>query len=434
MESRKPVSKVYLDYAATTPLRSEVLEAMMPLLKERFGNPSSSHGLGLEAREALEEARAEVARLIGAEPDEILFTSGGTEANNLAIQGIASAHRERGDHIITSRIEHPAVLNPCRFLESTGFKITYVGVDRRGRIDPDEVRKSITRRTILISLMHANNEIGTLQPIEEIARIARERNVPFHTDAIQSGAKVLFDVKALGVDALSLSGHKVYGPKGVGVLYLRKGTKMTPLLRGGDQERGYRGGTENVAGIVGMAHALRWARAELPEEGERENRLATRLLEGLTREVDGVFLNGDPDRRVPGHLHLSFSELEGQRLVETLDAEGIQVSTGSACLSLHPYPSPVLMAIGLPEEQSWGSIRISLGRYTNPEEIEYVLEVLPGAVKRCRALGFDRERMERRWRAELLEAQQARPGCEGMRSLAWSSLWRRATGRLFKVS
>lgn len=420
---------VYLDYGATTPIRPEVLEVMIPYLRDQFGNPSSHYSIGLMAKRAIEEARSEIACLIGCSADEIIFTSGATEANNLAIQGISFAHIDKGNHIITSKIEHLSVLNPCRFLERQGFKVTYINVDKYGRINVDELKRKITSKTILISIMHANNEIGTIQPIKEISKVAREREIIFHTDAAQTIGKDEINVNELEVDALSISAHKIYGPKGVGGLFLRKGIKMRPILWGGDHERGFRPGTENVAGIVGMAHALRLIRAELPKEMEKENFLAKRLLEGIIKFVEGVSLNGDPLLRIPGNLHLSFLGLDGQKLVEILDENGIQVSTGSACLSLHDHPSHVLKAIGVADDLAIGSIRINIGLYTTLNDIEYVLEVFPQAVEKCRQLGVDSRRKETILREKEIEASQKGDGCESFRKMAWSYFLNKLTKR-----
>jgi cysteine desulfurase len=411
---------IYLDYGATTPVRAEVLEVMIPYLRDQFGNPSSPYLMGLEAKEAIEKARSEIAHLIGARADEIIFTSGATEANNLAIQGISFANIHKGNHIITSSIEHLSVLNTCRFLERQGFQVTYVRVDRHGRVEPDEIKKKITPKTILISIMHANNEIGTIQPIKEISKIAQERQIIFHTDAAQTIGKAEINVNELGVDALSFSAHKIYGPKGVGALFLKKGINIRPIIFGGDQERGFRAGTENVAAIVGMAQALRLIKTELQKEVERESLLAKTLLEGIIKKIDGVFLNGDPLLRVPGNLHFSFSGLDGQKLAEFLDEKGIQVSTGSACSSLHNHPSHVLEALGLADDLAIGSIRINIGLYTKSEDIEYVLKVFPEAVEKCRKIGVDLRKKETILREKVLEAYQTGRGCASVKKLAWA--------------
>lgn len=432
MENNFSRKNVYLDYAATTPIRPEVLEAMMSTLRDKFGSASSLHSLGIEAKKALERARAEIAESIGAQPDEVIFTSGGTEADNLAIQGIGFANLEKGNHIITSAIEHVAILNTCRFMEKMGFKVTYIPIDRYGRVDPDEVKKRITSRTILISIMHANNEIGTIQLIQEISTIAREKEILFHTDAIQTLGKIPFDVTTLKVDALSLSGHKIYGPKGVGVLYIRKDVKIRPLLWGGGHERGIRSGTENVAGIVGMAHAIKRTKDEMPIEMKRQAELRDRLINGIFEKIEGASLNGHPVQRLPGHVHFSFSGLDAHNLVMALDAKGIGVSMGSACSSLHSYPSHVLKEIGLSEELALGSIRITTGLYTTPDDIEYVLNTLPSAVEECRKSGIDREKLDEALMEKITALQEEKGGCESIKKIAWSYIFRKASSKIFK--
>jgi len=423
---------IYLDYAATTPVRPEVLELMMPYFKDQFGNASSLHSLGIDAKKALERARTEIGESIGAQPEEIVFTSGGTEADNLAIQGIGFANLSRGNHIITSVIEHVAILNTCRFMGKMGFKVTHIPVDCYGRVNPDEVKKRITSKTILISIMHANNEIGTLQPIQEISTIAREKEIVFHTDAIQTWGKIPFDVNSLGADALSISGHKIYGPKGVGILYIRKGAKIRPILWGGGHERGVRSGTENVAGIVGMAKAIKLVKDEMPIEMKRQTDMRDRLVNGIFEKMEGVSLNGHPTERLPGHVHLSFSNLDAQKLVLALDAKGIGASMGSACSSLHPYPSHVLREIGLSDELALGSIRVTTGHYTTPDDIEYVLEVLPSVIEDCRKSGIDRERRDEVLRKKILEIQEEKGGCESIKQMAWSYIFKKTSGRIFK--
>jgi cysteine desulfurase len=384
---------IYMDHNATTPLREEVLEAMLPFLKDQFGNPSSLHSFGIRAREAIEEARAKVAQVLGCEPREVVFTGSGTEADNLAIKGVAYANRNRGDHIITSRIEHHAVLHTCQYLEKQGFKVTYLPVDGYGMVDPDDVRKAITDRTILITIMHANNEVGTIQPISEIGRIAREMGVYFHTDAVQTVGKLPTKVDELGVDLLSLSGHKLYGPKGVGALYIRKGTRIDPLLHGGHHEWGKRASTENVAGIVGMAKALELRMGEMEEEARRLTALRERLYEGIKERIDHVYLNGHPTKRLPGTLSLCFEYIEGESIIMGLDLEGIAVSSGSACTSASLEPSHVLLAMGVHPALAQGSIRFSLGRENTEEDIDYVIEKLPPIVARLREISIFSPRM-----------------------------------------
>lgn len=375
--------RVYLDHNATTPLDPLVLEAMLPYLSELFGNPSSVHSFGREARRALEEARETIARLIGADEKEALvFTSGGTEADNFAIKGAAYAHRERGRHLITSAVEHPAVLETLRHLSREGFDVTLLPVDPEGLLDLEALERALRQDTILISLMHANNETGVLFPLAEVARIAKERGILFHTDAVQSFGKVPIDVKALGVDLLSLSAHKLYGPKGVGALYIRPGLKLLPLHHGGHQERERRGGTVNVAGAVGFAGAAELAHAKMEEESHRLGRLRDKLEGGILERVEGVRRNGHPISRLPNTSSLSFEGIDTESLLVGLDLEGIAASSGSACSSGSLQPSHVLKSMGVPE--GWASLRLSLGRGTTEEEIDYVLDVLPTIVERLR--------------------------------------------------
>lgn len=378
--------KVYLDHNATTPLNPLVLEAMMPFLGEEFGNPSSIHQWGRRARAALEESRAMIASLLGAEKDSVVFTGGGTESDNLAIKGVAWANQDKGRHIVTSAVEHHAVLHTCEFLAKQGFEVTFLPVDGRGRLDPQDLRKAIRPDTILITLMHANNETGTLYPLREFGQIAKENKVPFHTDAIQSFCKVPLNVEEDHVDLLTLSAHKIYGPKGVGALYIRKGTRMVATFHGGSQERKRRPGTENVAGAVGFARAAELLHAEREKEGNRLASLRDQLQRGLTESIPQVQLNGHPEDRLPGTLNMSFEFVEGESLILSLDMEGIAVSSGSACTSGSLEPSHVLLAMGIPHEVCHGSLRFSLGRGTTREQIDYVLEVLPRIVARLRAM------------------------------------------------
>ncbi len=387
---------VYLDNAATTQPRPEVVEAMLPYLRERYGNPSSIYGLAREARAAVDDARDRVARSLGCDPREVIFTSGGTESDNAAIKGVAFACRERGNHVITSSIEHHAVLDSVKRLEKMGFRVTYLPVDSHGLVDPGSVESAITDETILISIMHANNEVGTIEPIEEIAKIARSRGVYFHTDAVQSVGHIPVDVGRLGVDLLSLSAHKFHGPKGVGALYVRRGVRIQRYADGGGQEQGRRAGTENVAGIVGLATALELSCAEMAHESERIARLRDRLVSGIMERVDHVRLNGHPERRLPGNASFCFEFIEGESLLLNLDMLGICGSSGSACTSGSLEPSHVLLAMGVPHEVAHGSLRLTLGRYTTDEDVDYVLEQLPGIVAKLRAMspfgadaGFD---------------------------------------------
>jgi cysteine desulfurase len=378
--------KVYLDHNATAPLDPQVLEAMMPYLREEFGNASSIHQWGRRARTALEDSRAKIATLLGAEKDCVVFTGGGTEADNLAIKGVAWANQEKGKHIVTSTVEHHAVLHTCEFLAKQGFEITFLPVDGKGRLDPEDLRKAIRPDTILITLMHANNETGILFPLREFGQIAREKKVFFHTDAIQTFCKVPLNVEEDHVDLLSLSAHKIYGPKGVGALYIRKGTKMVAILHGGSQQRKRRPGTENVAGAVGFARAAELLFADQEKEGDRLAALRDQLQRNLAEKIPQVLLNGDPDHRLPGTLNMSFKFVEGESLILSLDMEGIAVSSGSACTSGSLEPSHVLLAMGIPHEVCHGSLRFSLGRGTTKEQIDYVLEVLPRIVARLRTM------------------------------------------------
>jgi len=376
--------KVYLDNNATTRMREEVLDAMLPYYKDIYGNASSVHGFGRAARMAVDDARVEVARLLGAAShEEIIFTGSGTEADNFAVKGAAHALKSRGNHIITSSIEHQAVLNVCKFLEKEGCKVTYLKVDKDGIVDPDELRRSITDKTILVSIMYANNEVGTIEPIEEIAKIVKEKGIYFHTDAVQAAGKIPFEVKNLNIDLLSMSGHKIYGPKGVGVLYIKKGTKITPQMQGGHHEMGKRAGTENVAGIVGLGKAAELAKKELPQE-KKIAELRDYLYKGITSRIESVRLNGHPDKRLPNTLNVGFKYLEGESIVLNLDIEGVAVSTGSACTSGSLEPSHVLTAMGVDPADTQGSIRFSLGRDNTKEDMDYVLQVLPPIIKRLR--------------------------------------------------
>jgi len=378
------MKRVYLDYAATTPTHPEVVTAMLPYLNDTFGNPSSIHSFGQEAKGAVEEARETIAALIGAKNDEIVFTSGGTEADNFAIKGIAYANEHRGNHIISSSIEHHAVMEPLKFLERRGFQVTYLPLDQYGTVDPQDVRKAVSEKTILISVMHANNEMGTIEPIAEIGRIAKERGVYFHTDAVQTVGHIPVNVNELGVDLLAISAHKLYGPKGVGALYVRKGTKVAPFMHGGEQERRRRASTENVPGIVGFGKAVQIAQEEMGAEAERLTLLRDELIEGLLERIDSVQLNGHPSKRLPNNVNVSVQYVEGESMLLNLDAEGIAASTGSACSSSSLAPSHVLLALGLSHEQAHGSLRFTLGRETTEEQIGRVLEVLPPIVAKLR--------------------------------------------------
>jgi cysteine desulfurase len=383
---------IYMDHNATTPLREEVLQAMLPYLREEYGNASSLHHFGIQARRAVERARESVATALGAKPREIVFTGCGTEADNQAVKGVAFASRDKGDHIITSRVEHKAVLETCQYLEKQGFRVTYLPVDERGAVSPKDVAQAITDQTILVSVMFANNEVGTIQPIAEIAEVCRDRGVLFHTDAVQAVGKLPVDVKALGVDLLSLSAHKFYGPKGVGALVVRKGVRLDPLLHGGHQEWGRRAATENVAGIVGLGRALELRLDEMAAEAERLTALRERLYTGLVEQIDHVILNGHPTQRLPGTLSVCFDYIEGEAIIMGLDLEGIAVSSGSACTSASLEPSHVLLAMGVHPAVAQGSIRFSLGQGNTEADVDAVLQVLPPIVERLRAMSMFSER------------------------------------------
>jgi len=380
------MKRIYLDYAATTPTHPEVVKAMLPYFTDAFGNPSSIHSYGQESKGAIEEARVKVADLIGARDEEIVFTSGGTEADNFAIKGVAYANEPKGNHIITSSIEHHAVIETCKFLERRGFRVTYLPVDEYGLVDPNDVKKAITGKTILISVMQASNEVGTVEPIAEIGRIAKEAGIYFHTDAVQAVGHIPVDVNELGVDLLSMSAHKLYGPKGVGALYIRKGTKLIPFMHGGEQERRRRASTENIPGIVGFGKAVELAQQEISEEAERLTYLRDQLINGLLERIDHTRLNGHPIMRLPNNVNVSVDFIEGESMLLNLDLEGICASTGSACSSASLEPSHVLLALGLAHEQAHGSLRFSLGKWITDEEIERVLDVLPGIVAKLRAM------------------------------------------------
>lgn len=378
--------RVYLDNNATTAVAPEVLEAMLPFYRDNFGNPSSIHRFGREVRVAIDEAREPVAALLGAAAEEIVFTSSGTEADNLAIKGTAYVLRDKGQHIITCKIEHPAVLNTCKQLEKEGFKVTYLPVDEYGMIRLEELTGAITDETILITIMHGNNEIGTIQPIEEIGRIAKERGIRFHTDAVQSLGKVPTKAQELGVDLLSLSAHKLHGPKGIGALYIKKGLKLQPILHGGHQERGQRSGTENAAGIVALGKACQIAAQSMAEEIKNLTELRDRLFEGLQGRIPKIKLNGHPTKRLPTTLNCSFYGIEGESLLMNLDLAGVAVSTGSACSSGSIEPSHVLLALGLSPHLYQGSLRFSFSRYNTQADVDYVLEILPPIVERLRKM------------------------------------------------
>ena len=378
--------RIYLDYAATTPTAPKVVEAMGPYFTKVFGNPSSPHFFGQEADRAVELARINIASFLGAKPEEIVFTSGGTESNNFALKGVAYANRNKGNHLITSSIEHHCITETCKFLERQGFKITYLKVDKDGLVDPQDVRKAITDKTILIAIIHANNEIGTIEPIKEIGKIAHEKGIYFHTDAVQTFGHLPINVDNLNIDLLSTSAHKLYGPKGVGMLYIRKGTKITSFMHGGDQEKRRRASTHNVAGIVGFGKAVELAKEKMEGERKELTVLRDKLIKGILEKIDKSRLNGHPTKRLSNNVNVSIEYVEGESMILNLDMEGIAASTGSACTSSTLEPSYVLLAIGLPHELAHASLRFTLGRYTTESDIDYVLEVLPRVVSKLRSM------------------------------------------------
>jgi len=380
------MKRIYMDHSATTPVAPEVLEAMLPYFIEKFGNASSLHSFGQEAKEALEDGRERVASLLGAKPEEIIFTSGGTESDNLALKGLAYRNKEKGKHIITSAIEHPAILEVCGRLESQGFEVTYLPVNSSGVVEIQALEAAIRKDTILISIMHANNEIGTIQPIEEIGRLAKEKDICFHTDAVQTVGKIPARVDDLGVDMLSLSAHKLYGPKGIGALYIRKGTRIESIQQGGGHERNLRSGTENVPGIVGLGRAAVLAQETMTSEAKRLTGMRDRLAKMVLDRVKDAWVNGGMEKRLPGSLNFGFKYVEGESLLLFLDSKGIAVSTGSACSSKKLEPSHVLLAIGLAPVECHGSLRITMGRDNAEEDIDYVGQSIIEAVERFRSI------------------------------------------------
>ena len=375
---------IYMDHSATTFVKPEVANAMIPYFTEHFGNPSSIYSIARESKKAIDAARVQTAKALGADPDEIYFTSGGSESDNWAIKGVAFANRKRGNHIITSQIEHHAVLHTCQYLEKEGFEVTYLPVDQYGLVDPAVLEKAITEKTILISIMYANNEIGTIEPIAELGAIARKHKVYFHTDAVQAIGSVPIDVKAQNIDLLSLSAHKFYGPKGTGALYIKKGVRIDNLIHGGGQERRRRAGTENIAGIVGLGKAIEQATADIPGHAAKIRAMRDRLIKGVLATISHTRLNGHPEKRLAGNFNVSFEFIEGESMLLWLDDEGICASTGSACTSGSLEPSHVLLATGLPVEISHGSLRLSLGDANSDKDVDFVLEVLPKVVKKLR--------------------------------------------------
>ena len=369
------------------PLDSRVFDAMKPYFSLNYGNPSSSHSSGNSAKNAMESSREKVAQLVGAEKSqEVIFTSGGTESNNLAIKGVAFRNRKKGNHIITTAIEHISVMNICKYLQKQGFEVSYIPVDKQGVVDLEKLKEAINDKTILISVIYANGEIGTIQPIREIGKLARENHAIFHVDAVAAAGKVPINVEEENIDLLSLSSSDMYGPRGVGALYIKKGTKIQPVIQGGGQERGLRSGTENIPGIVGMGKAAEIAQREMQSESKRLTQLRDKLINGVLDKIDYSFLNGHPVERLPNNANLRFSYIEGESLILGLDMHGIQVSSGSACTSKTLEPSHVLLAIGLAHEEAHGSLVFTMGKQNSEEDVDYMLEVLPDVVKRLRAL------------------------------------------------
>ena len=379
------MKKIYLDHAATTPVAKEALEAMQPYFSKKFGNASTLYSIGKEAKEALNRSRKTIAKIINARANEIIFTSGGTESDNLAIKGIAFANKDKGNHIITSKIEHKAIINTCKWLEKQGFKVTYVSVDKKGLINPEDIERAITNKTIMVSIMHANNEIGTIQNLAEIGKICRKHKIYFHTDAVQSFCKIQINVKSMYIDLLSASSHKIYGPKGVGMLYVNRKVNIDPLLHGGNHEYGMRSGTENIAGIVGFAKAAEIISQDMKKEGERQIKLRDKLIIEINKIKDAHF-NGHPTQRLPNNINFWFKGVEGEALLFRLDGKNICASTQSACSSYELKPSHVLTAIGLTAEQSHGSLRLTLGKDNKEQNIDYVIEVLPKIINSLRRI------------------------------------------------
>lgn len=392
------MNRIYLDHAATTPTHPEVVKAMLPYFSDAFGNPSTLYAYGQEARKAVEEARNKVASLINALSEEIVFTSGGTEADNFAIKGVGYADENEGNHIITTAIEHHAVLEPCKFLEKRGFTVTYLPVDKYGLVNPQDIKNAITDKTILISVMHANNEVGTIEPISEIGKIARERGIIFHTDAVQTAGHIPVNVAELGVDLLSISAHKLYGPKGIGALYIKKGTRLAPFIHGGEQEKGQRAGTENTPGIIGFGKAVEIAMQEITKERTRLSHLRNKFITGLLEQVDDLQLNGHPTKRLPNNINVTIDGARADLVLLNLETEWIYASSGSACSSSNSEPSHVLLALGLSPEQARSSLRFTLGRGTTEDDIKRVLEVLPHIIDKAMVMSELLEGLARRSR------------------------------------
>ncbi|PHV72098.1 cysteine desulfurase NifS [Sporanaerobium hydrogeniformans] len=380
------MNKIYLDNAATTPVKKEVLDAMLPYFMESFGNPSSVYQIAQINKKAVDEAREQVAKTLGANANEIFFTSGGSEADNWALKGIAEAYKDKGNHIITSKIEHHAILHTCEYLEKKGYEVTYLDVDEKGMITPEAVEAAIKENTILISIMYANNEIGTINPISEIGKIAKAHHIIFHTDAVQAMGQVRIDVKEQNIDLLSLSAHKINGPKGVGALYIRRGLKIANLIHGGGQERGRRAGTENVPGIVGLGKAIELAYEDFDAKIEKLTVLRDKLIDGLLEKIPYTRLNGHRIQRLANNVNVGVEFVEGESLLLLLDMNGVAASSGSACTSGSLDPSHVLLALGIPHEKAHGSIRFTLGGMNTEEEIDFVLEKMPSIVERMRSM------------------------------------------------
>ncbi len=378
--------QVYLDYSATTPVKEEVLQEMIPYFTEQFGNPSSLYTMGLTSKEAVDKARSQVAALIGADSKEIYFTGCGSEADNWAVFGTVDKFKEKGNHIITTRIEHHAMLHSCEFLEKNGYKVTYLAVEPDGTVKPETLEAAITDQTILISIMMVNNEVGTIEPIKELAAIAKKHGILFHTDAVQALANVPIDVKDLGVDMLSVSAHKIYGPKGIGALYIRKGLRISNYMHGGAQEMGRRAGTENLAGIVGFGKAAELAKINMEEHIAHCSQLRDYLIDRIIREIPDTFVNGTMEHRHPGNANITFKYIEGESILLLLDYKGVSVSTGSACSSKSLEPSHVLTALGVPVEMVHGTVRFTVGDFTTKEDIDYTVESLNEIVEKLRAL------------------------------------------------
>lgn len=380
------MDKIYFDHNATTPIADEVVEAMLPFMKEQWGNPSSIHWAGRAPRKAVDEAREKVAALLGCQPIEVIFTSSGTEGDNHAIKGAVYSKKAKGNHIITTKVEHPAVMNTCKYLEKNGFEVTWLDVDARGMIDLEELKSAIKDETVLITVMYANNETGTIFPVHEIAEIAKARGVLFHTDAVQAAGKIPLDMSELKADLVTISGHKIYGPKGVGAQFIRRGVKLVPLIHGGHHERNRRGGTENVAGVIGLGAAAELAVKDIETESGKVRELRDRLQKGLMDNIPHVHLNGHPEKRLPNTVNISFEYVEGESLLLNMDMKGIAASSGSACTSGSLEPSHVLLAMGMSHELSHGSLRFSLGKFNTKEEVDYLIEEMPPIVERMRSM------------------------------------------------